>query len=79
MKEKINIIDFLTVFEELTYIVVYIKGEDDPVFEGCIFDFPIGYRNCYLDVDGLEEGGAVSVRTKVGKSTEGLVICIAED
>lgn len=79
MGKKVNIIDFLTVFEDLTYIVVYLKDEDDPVFEGPIFDFPIGYRNCYLDVDGLEESGAVSVRTRIGKSTEGLVICIAED
>lgn len=76
--KKIKVGDLLSLFEP-SYIVVWLKGEDDaPVFKGSSFDFPIGFANYHLSAD-IEDTYALSLRDSMDSiGRPGIVICITE-
>ena len=75
--KKMKIIDFLRMFDGCLPVIVYVNEEEDPLWEGRLFNTPWWVADLELNYDNENGSNPVDYRESFGKeynNNPGLVI-----
>ena len=75
------VMDFLKIFDGAFQVIYYVDGDEDPLWEGSLWNTPWWIANMELDIENAESGQPVSYRNSLGKNYNdkpGLVILVKD-